>query len=259
MPLPAAEPLFDALCALRDAADPSASEHRARWRTIARWLEQAFAGASAEHDEARQATLISLLRHVHELRAESPLQAAKWVAVIHRRKRVDLARRRAADPVHGALRHERAQERGDARGALIDRVAAEESLAGDPALIEQVVERVLFHVARDLEETERNAAKRLLRATQAQACLLRVVHEADAGAIAAALDVGEPLTKERIYKWVERGRPVVLAAIARWEREAEPEDREHVAEVARALREIVEERRADAGIARPARRKEVGE
>jgi hypothetical protein len=132
-------------------------------------------------------------------------------------------------------------------------------VTGNPGLIEAVVERLLAHVGLALEETERNESKRLLRATQAKACVLRLVHEADAEAIAAALDVGEPLAKDRIYKWIERGRPVVLLGLEHWERASAPEDVEHVQDIARALREIVEERRADAGLPRPTRRKDGGE
>lgn len=248
MPLPPPEPLFEELLALRDAADPTAPEHEARWRRVADWLESAFAGKSAEAEDARQETLISLLRHVGGMQAVAPLQAAKWVSTIHRRKRVDALRARKADPVRQAM----AREPRDPKATpLLERVEAEDTRRLTPAMLERLVTSVLEQVHLAVEASVKSPRKRLLRRTQAQATLLRLVCGWDAEAIIAALDHGEPIGKDRLYKWVERGRAPVREGLERWMRE-DPESRD----VAEVLLEIVDERRADAGKPRPDRRKQ---
>ncbi len=246
VPPPAAEALYEHLCLLRDADEPTHPRHAASWRVVSRWLAQAYPGTRRELEDARQEALVSLMRSVKTMRAEGPLQAAKWVGIILRRKRIDLARANVHDPIEQALR---AEPKGEHASAPIDRLEAREPL--DPGAIPELVDVVLEQVHRALEESETNAAKRQLRRTQAQAALLRLVLDEDADAIAAALDHGEPLSKERIYKWVERGRPVVCLGLDRWERDGDPD----AARVIAVLRETMDERRADAGVPRPERRK----
>jgi DNA-directed RNA polymerase specialized sigma24 family protein len=247
VPLPPVEPLYEQLCALRDAESATDPRHAARWREVSRWLAQAYPGSSRELEDARQETLVSLVRHVSAMRAEGPLQAAKWVGTILRRKRIDVQRTRSSDPVERALRSE--PRSADVK-PLIDRIEAAPPPI-DRRVVDEVVATVLEHVHRALEETERSATKRQLRRTQAQAALLRLVLDEDAATIASALDHGEPLGNDRIYKWVERGRPVVQLGLDRWEAEGDP-DAQPVIEV---LRETMDERRADAGVPRPERRK----
>ncbi len=256
MPLPPVEPLYGHLTALRDAADPADPRHARRWREIARWLEQAFPGTTRDGEDARQEALVSLVRHVPHMRAESPLQAAKWISTIVRHKRVDALRARGKDPVHQAL--EREGRRDDGTTSL-DRLSVWNTLPADPSVLDRLVTTLLEQVHRALEETERNAAKRQLRRTQAHATLLRLVCEADAETIAGAIDHGEPVTKDRLYKWVERGRAVVELGVDRWERTADREEMEEIAPVLSALRDLVAERRADAGVPRPDRRRERSE
>lgn len=251
MPLPPVEPLWTHLCALRDAQSPTDPRNDRHWREVARWIEQAFPGRSRDLDEARQETLVTLMRHVPSMRAEGPLQAAKWIGTILRRKRIDAARARRADPIEQALWSER---RRDGAPARLEAVEAPPPPVDRGALLE-VIATALEHVHRALEETEGNASKRQLRRTQAQAALLRLVLDEDAEAIAAALEHGEPLAKDRIYKWVERGRAVVRLGLDRWAREDDPD----AAEVIAVLRGAMNERRADAGVPRPERRKGRGE
>lgn len=253
MAFPPLDRFYEHLSVLRDAEDPSAPEHAQRWREIARWLEQAFPGTRRETDDARQEALISLLRHVRSMRAEGPLQAAKWVATIVRRKRVDVLRMRTRDPVASALATE---PRSEDVTPFVDRLAAESGAPHDPRALSALVTTILDHAHRALEETEKSAVKRQLRRTQAHATLLRLVCDADADAIASALDHGEPVTKDRIYKWIERGRAVVLLGLDRWERTAAEDERDEVVPVIAIVREQVEERRADAGVPRPDRRKD---
>lgn len=214
---------------------------------IAGWLEHAFPGESVEMQDARQETMISLFRSVGRMRAEAPLQAAKWVGTILRRKRVDALRATNSDPVHRALRSESTMP--DAT-PILDRIASDDGPTATPEMLEALVTRVLEHVHRALDESVPSAARRQLRRAQAQAALLRLVCDWDAEAITVALDYGEPVGKSRLYKWVERGRDPVLAGLDRWA----AEDEEELGVIA-VLREIMEERRSDAGAARPDRRK----
>ena len=246
MPLPPPEPLFEHLAALRDAEDPCDPRHEARWRAIDRWLAQAFGGADG--GDARQETLIALTRSVSRMQAEGPLAAAKWVATIHRHKKVDALRARKNDPVRAALETE---PRAPDAPPLLERLEADETPTLTPAMLEALVTRILDHVHRALDDEVKSAAKRQLRRTQAQATLLRLVAGWDADAIVAALDYGEPVSKERLYKWVERGRAAVHAGLDRWAESADEGD----ATVIEVLREILDDRRADAGKPRPDRRK----
>jgi hypothetical protein len=251
--LPAIDPLYEHLVALRDAADACDPRHEWRWRAVSRWLAEAFPGQGRGTDDARQEALISLVRNVRSMRAEGPLQVAKWVSTIVRNKRVDSLRARRRDPVHEALARE---PRGEESLSPLELLATEDAGAPEPGALERLVTATLEQVHRALEESEPNALKRQLRRTQAQATLLRLVCDADAEAIASALEQGEPLGKDRIYKWVERGRATVELGLARWERSAHPDERDEIAPVIAALRELVQTRRADAGLARLERRRE---
>ncbi len=248
MALPPLEPLFEQLCALRAAEAPTDPIHDARWRVISDWLARAFPGGGDAGEDARQETLIALMRNVGRMQAEVPRQAAKWVATIHRRKRIDELRARANDPVRHALRYESARADGT---STIDRLGGEGLRELTPAMLEALVTLTLEHVHRALEEQVPSAAKRQLRRTQAQATLLRLICGWSAEAIAGALDHGEPIGNDRLYKWVERGRATVELGLARWAGQAEGEE----IPVIEVLREIMGERRADAGVPRPARRK----
>lgn len=250
MAFPAPEPLFEHLSALRDATDPSDPSHDRRWREVATWLAAAYPGRHQEVEDARQEALIGLTRYVPTMRAETPLEAAKWVLTIVRRKRVDGIRVGTRDPVRQALR----AEPSHTDRSLLELIAADEAPSDAAGMLERLITTVIEHVQAALEAAP--PAKRLLRTTQARAALLRLVYDADAEAIAEALGHGEPLSRDRVYKWVERGRPVVVEGLDHWERSLAAEEREEAGPVIEALREIVLERRADAGKPRPARRKE---
>ncbi len=247
MALPPAEPLFAHLSALKEAADPTDPRHAARWRAVSDWLDAAFPGEREGLADARQEALFSLVRHVGGMRAEAPLQCAKWVATIVRRKRVDALRARKNDPLLEGMRNE-PRTPGP---PLIDRLEASDARVLPRGALEQLVETCMGHVHRALEEDVRSASRRLLRRTQAQATLLRVVCGWDSEEITDALEVGEPIGKDRLYKWIERGREPALRGLERWAAEdAEAHD------VIAVIRELIEERRADAGKPRPERRRD---
>lgn len=252
MALPPIEPLYEHLCALRDADDPVHPRHDRRWRFVSDWLAKAFPGGGEEGRDARQETLISLMRHVAGMQAEGPKQAAKWVSTIHKRKRIDELRAQKNDPVRDALKGE--SRRADAT-PMLDRIAGDGLRELTPRMLEGLVTLALEHTHRALEEQVKSGAKRQLRRVQAQATLLRLVCGWNAEAIAAALDFGEPIGNDRLYKWIERGRAPVEMGLDRWASLAEGEE----VGVIEVLREIVAERRADAGVPRPDRRRERDE
>lgn len=249
MALPPPEPLYEQLCALRAADDPTDPQHGHRWRVVADWVERAFPGGGSEGEDARQETMIGLLRNVGRMQAEAPLQCAKWVSTIFRRKRVDALRVMMNDPVRQAMRREPKQVDST---PLLDRIHCDGRPSLTPAALESLVTLVLGHVHRAIDEATESASKRQLRRTQAQATLLRLICGWSADAIAEALDYGEPINRDRIYKWVERGRAPVDRGLDEWARTAEGEE----VAVIEVLREIVEDRRADAGAPRPRRRKD---
>ena len=247
-----AEALFEHLCALRDAQDPAAPVHEPHWRGVEGWIRRAFPGTSTEIEDARQEVLISVLRNVGRMRADVPAQAAGWVRMIMKRKRVDALRARAHDAVREGLIEEN-RRRADAT-RLVEQLEADDAPGLTPAMLESLVTTVLHHVHRALEGSVSSAVKRQLRRTQAQAALLRLVCGWDADAIREALDHGEPISNERLYKWVERGRGPVDEGLDRWL--AEAGDDPDVGGVVDVLRELVGERRADAGKPRPKRRRD---
>jgi hypothetical protein len=248
MPPSTADALYDALVALRASSDPLDRRHDAEWRAIDGFLRATFPGGGSDGDETRQETLIAIARGVHAMEATVPLAAMKWVSTIHRRKKVDAIRARSRDPV----------ERGLARGAsdegtsILDRLESEGARPDEEA-IARVIATIEDQVAAMLAESEASPAIRHLRRLQARASLRRLVLEEGFEAIIEALDADEPLTRERVYKWVERGRAIVTAALDRWAREAG--EGSTVAEVAGVVREVMVERRVDAGRPRPARRR----
>lgn len=246
--------LFAALLALRAADDPLAPRHDAHWRAIDAWLRATWPKRGAEADETRQETLLAIARSVSSMEASAPLQAAKWVATIHRRKQVDGFRVRKRDPVHRGL--ERGAGDEDAT-PLLDRLEGEAGMDVDASALERILASVEDHLEAELRAREPNLQVRHLKRLQARATLHRLVLDADFDALVVVLDAGEPLTRDRVYKWVERGRPWVLAALDRWAREAG--EGTTAAEIVAALRERVEARRADAGRPRPSRRRAEGE
>jgi DNA-directed RNA polymerase specialized sigma24 family protein len=233
--------LYAALDALRAADDRYAASADVHWRVIDVWLRTRFGGRGADADDARQETMISIARHVREMEADQPAAAAKWVATIHRRKRVDAFRSRKKDAIARGLERTRGDEEGE---GAIELVEGGIERGVDPRTIERVVADVEDRVAVHLEETCDDPIARHARRTWARAALRRLVFEEGFEELEAALGDGKPLPRDRVYKWVERGRPIVLAALEGWE-----------SEVAIAIREIVAPRRIDAGRPRPERRK----
>lgn len=237
--------LFDALLRLRDAADLSAPSLRAAWRTVDTAVQgRVVANARGFPDvvpDAHQVTMLAIVRSVARLRATAPTEASRWLWEICTARTRDV------------IRYEQRQFRNRERG-LNGSPAELESLVGEPPIATSPPDPDLLWscLAPHLEalaDQHREPAQRMLTS---MATFLRVIGELEADAIAARIAPGA--SRDLIYKWVERGRPMLLGAIARWWRSTRS-DLER--SIAAELEELVEVRRADVGIERPERRRVI--
>ncbi|MBX7191172.1 MAG: hypothetical protein K1X94_03890 [Sandaracinaceae bacterium] len=235
--------LYAALDGLRRSEDPLDPRHDEAWRTLSRWIRERTHTQDRRRDDVVQESLLAIARHVGQMDATSPRQAAKWASTILRRKQIDLSRADAVDAVaHGLVAGEDA----------IDGVASPEE-GVSPAVLEEQYRRIEELVLAHIEETEPSATVRLTRRAMARAAIYRFVRDLEPDAIEARLALPEPVGKDRLYKWIERGRTLVAEAIRAWAT-AHP-DESDVQAIAAVVIELVEARRADAGKPRPERRK----
>lgn len=235
--------LYRALDELRASGDPLSARHDAAWRTLSRWVRERTPLKDRRADDVAQETLLAIARHVVHMDATTPRQAAKWASTILRRKHIDALRADASDAVSHGL--------GENEGTL-------EGLAGsEPAVPAHVLDaqhrRLEQVVLQHIEATEPSAAIRLTRRSMARAALYRLVIELEPDAVEARLGLPEPVGKDRLYKWIERGRAVVADAMRAWAG-ALPEEPD-VQALSAVVIELVEARRADAGRPRPERRR----
>jgi DNA-directed RNA polymerase specialized sigma24 family protein len=240
--------LLATLDALRRSDDPFAPSHERHWRWLLGWVRarsRGFAG-SGPREDVEQETLVAIARHVRHMEADTPLGAAKWVSTILRRKHVDALREKAVDPVTRGLA-------SSPEESPLDELAAEEPLPAAHAVLEDRYDRMERALLEFVEQSEPNVLTRVTRRAQARAAFYRLVLDLDAEGVDSRLRMAEPVGKDRLYKWVERGRPLVAAAMRAWA-ERHPSD-EEIAALAKVAIELVEERRADAGKPRPSRRR----
>lgn len=239
------EELLGALGRLRDAARGvrrDRTRELADWRVVDAFVRRNRAAMGEDGDDIAQDALIAIARHVGTLDAEDPGAVVAWVTRIVRHKKIDRIRRRAIErkqlePSTGETSAVDLLERDD--GGPID----EQALG---RLVEAVEEGLIAYVA-----TLRLApAEAHLRRLQARATLHRVLGES-VPELRAILALDESVTTERLWKWIERGRPTLDATLERLIAAHEGD----AAAVFEALREALHVRRADAGIARPSRRK----
>ena len=235
------------LCRLRDAARGEGMRDRRReqsdWRSVDAWIRRQRTTKGSEGDDVAQEALIAIARRIGDLDARDPASAAAWLSRIARHKQIDVARVRAREG-------KRVEPVGDEEAT--DAIARDDAghvdndaLARLTAIVE---EAITTHVA----TLELAAADRQMRRMQARASLHRVLG-ASQSELRAALALEDSMPGDRLHKWVERGRPILAAAL-----EAEAGKHESPArELLERLREVALERRADAGIARPSRRKKA--
>jgi len=237
--------LYETLDVLRHSDDPFASVHGARWRVIEGWVRARHRhDQQGDRDDVIQETLLAIGRNVVRMDATTPAAAAKWASIILRRKHVDAIR--------GRMRRSDRDARGGPAGEEeLDQIEGPPPPV-PPELLEDRHDRIEAVVLAYIEEEVQAPLQRVTRRAQARACLHRLVRDLDIDEVDARLRLPDPISKERLYKWIERGRPTVAAAMRAWT-QATPDDDE-VRAMAQVVIELVETRRADAGKPRPERR-----
>lgn len=243
--------LFAALSRLRDAARGQRArelvQERNDWRAVEAFVRQNRAARGQDGDDVTQDALIAMARHVGDLDARDAPGALAWCARIAHHKKVDMARARAREG-----RRAQAHEPDTTAVDLLERDDGhpidDRALA---ILISVVEERIHTHVEK---LGISSAAERQLKRTQARATLHRVLG-AETPQLRSVLALDPGFAPDRLHKWVERGRPLLLAVLESlaWDHEGDAQD------VVNMLRDAVLARRVDAGVARPGRRKSKGE
>jgi DNA-directed RNA polymerase specialized sigma24 family protein len=253
-PAPTGEKLYAALDELRQASESGHARHDGAWRTVAAFLRQEDPRGT---DDARQETLINVMRSVRSFEGRSAGEAVRWLRTVHWNRSRDLWRGEKRDLVRKAL--ERTQPDTDPDAPAVEQVPAPEPTHAPHAAEaltrtrDMVFARLDSSLARD---DGLSHAKRELRRLQARAAWLRLVQGEDAEAIEAALAPAAAQSRAALYKWIERGRGVLLEVCAEWTAELGGVDEDDEGQrVSATLQEIIGERRADAGVARPERRK----
>lgn len=237
----ALDELFVALLALKRRElerGARSSKDALHWQLV----ESAIEALCPGDDDVRQETIMAVFRGIGSMEAVAPLQAVAWIRMIHRHKAVDALRRRKHDVVTRAMRGAGEIEL-DALPGEVPARAVDETAALDEA------RNTIFAAIDEAAEAVPSEASRALRRAQGRAAYLRLVSELDVDAVERALGWPEPLGKDRLYKWIERGRILVREAADAWERTTG----EEVAPLAEIVRAAVDTRRADAGRARPRR------
>lgn len=250
---PTGEKLYAALDELRRTTESGHARHGGAWRTVADFLRLEDPRGS---DDARQETLINVLRSVRSFEGLSAGEAVRWLRTVHRNRTRDLWRASTRDPVREGL--ERVRPDADLAASAVERLPAPEPTCAPHAMAALALTRdaIFTRLEAHLEHQGLGAAKRELRRLQARAAWLRLVQEEDAETIEGLLAPHAVPSRAALYKWVERGRDVLLDVLATWTTELEgTDDATDARRVPLALEEIMKERRADAGVARPARRK----
>jgi len=252
-PAPTKETLYAALHELRHAAQPAHPRHHGAWRVVGAFLAHMDRRAEAD---TRQETLIKVLRGVSSFSGQTPGEAVAWLRTVHQRLARDVWRAVQKEPVRTALLEQRTRD-GD-ESPLVERVEGP-PLRPDfkrEARLDATRDALFARLERHLIATTPNASIRQMRRVQARVAWLRLVREADAAELVRAAAPMEVSSLDQVYKWVERGRGLLLevldAGVPPHEGETDVDD----PDIRAALREIFAARRADAGIARPGRRRD---
>ena len=236
--------LYGALDSLRQSEDPLAPHHGPAWATVRAWIRGRGRGNDAEDIE--QEALFAIMRNVKRMTAETSLAAAKWIAIILKHKHIDQIRARHVDALDHGLSHRRDHE-------PLDDLPADNESRATPALLEDRYARIEDAIVRFVETSESRPALRLTKRAQGRAAYFRLLRELDSADVEAAIGFAEPIGKDRLYKWIERGREVVTQAMEAWVAQM-PNDPE-IAAIRDVVVETMGARRADAGQPRLERRK----
>ena len=235
--------LYRALDGLRASEDPLAPHHAPAWSIVRAWIRGRGRGADAE--DVEQEALFAVMRNVRRMTAEAPLGAAKWLSTIVRNKNIDHIRSSRVDALDQGLAH------GD--NDPLEGLPADNEARATPELLEDRYGRIEEAILRYVEQSEPRPSLRPTKRAQGRAAFYRLIREYDSDDVEAAIAFPEPIGKDRLYKWIERGRDVVAQAMQAWA-EGAPDDLQ-IAAIRDVVVETMTSRRADAGQPRPERRK----
>lgn len=210
---------FQALQVDRDRRSPA-------WRTVVAYVVGRFPTfGDPTREDARQETLITVVRSIDQLRNVTSRSAPAWL------RRV--AASRMADAQRAAQRER--QHYADVDPADLG------APDGTPRGL-----RAARELARTLAAVESHVPEaRTARSRQrdhARAALLRLCLGWDQREIAAALAGGDAPTTALVDHWISLGRGVVLEAVDAWVTAAPPAEREDVERVAEVLRDLMTSR-----------------
>lgn len=223
-----ADNLFVALEVARDEGDRRSPRATGAWRTIEAHVRRVL--PREEQADARQDALVAIHGALQSLRATSPASVGSWVRTICRNLEIDGHRRARCS---GAVPFE---EHFGARAAVA-------ALAIPPEQAQVVLDAFIERVDHHLAAAPRS---RTTRRVQAVVALRRLALDESLPEIAARLDLA--ISPMLLTKWVERGRKVIIETV-------EGEADRDLADFYEPLARLARERRADASIPRPSRRK----
>lgn len=248
------DPIYRAVCALREAEGPNAPAMQEHWavlyRAIQSYARRLGGGGQADRDDTASESWIKLRRSLRRIEANDPAGVRSYIKKIVFSTHIDLVRARQR-------RRERFGEsfvRAEAgEGPLVETQSdsAADPRANDPDALapfeDALWDRVDEHLAAGVRPHARSKARE-----RAYFAYERIVRERPADELRA--EAGADVKADAFYQWVHRGREVLIAVTQTWVDETGGEGDEGA--FARQLLAILEERvRRDAGVPRPERRK----
>ncbi len=241
-------PIDRALFALQHALDPRAPELASHWRAVARFIGYQRPNIPDRVlPDGRQEALIAVFESIGTMTAPTADGRRGWLRSVLRNRARDIYRVevRPIYRVTGSTIEAEREHPGDAAAEPRSDVLA----TVRDTLVKHVEAGILdipivYGVGRS---TNTQIASRRVWRAQATVAIDALIFERDGADLAAEHRV----SRDVIYKWIERGRPFVLAGLDRWECSVVHDLEGAIVERAR---ERVSERRADVGLARPERR-----
>lgn len=233
--------------ALRTAMTGHANAGKA-WRAVHRVVDQEIRArrATQDIDDVRQEVSIRLLLAQNTFNSDHDNVATAFIRKVTRNVVIDRKR-------HAQRRPQALPFRDGDRNPVDTLPApdpASDVTADLEAASELLIDRMLGEVDLLIEQSGVNATRRELMRLQAHARVLSCVRDKGSQEIAHALGAPD-VSNACIQKWVERGLPILLQALERLAKTAEPDERRVLENVTQAIAK----RRTDAGKTRETRRK----
>ena len=237
---PRDESLYDALDWLRHHAQTKDARTNAAWRAVQRFVWRL---PPPDKRDQHQETLLKTFTRVATFGGHTDAEAGAWLRRIHTHHGIDAARKTARDPVAKGLDG----ATSDDEEPRVEKLAHPDIAPDESAL--QALKEALFSVLERKLESEESAARRALHRAHAHAAYLRLVCDLDADAVLRELNAPVQPDKTLLYKWIERGRDVLLQTIDYWR--TLPDFDPELEDACTTLTDILTARRKDAGKARP--------